>query len=129
MRFRYSVRHKLGTIFHELSHRFLLEYKFSYGEVVTNDHELIDLFLYDVIKDCFGKAAADERIRYELTFPQKEIVNSWNKILSKTFKERQKLLKDIIYVNNSLKKEISNRKKNSITSLIKSKNPFHQDPI
>jgi len=103
--FRSSVRHKLGTVLHELSHRFLLEYHFEYGGIVLNDHELIDLFLYDVIKDCFGKFAADERLNYELTFPEIEITSSWKKIMCKSFIERQRLLKKIINSSNEFKKD------------------------
>lgn len=58
--FRFSVRHKLGTIFHELAHRFLIEYQFQYANVLENDHELIDLFLYDVIQKSFGESTARE---------------------------------------------------------------------
>jgi hypothetical protein len=96
MLFRYSVRHKLGTILHELSHRLLLEYSFEYDGIVSNDHELIDLFLYDVIEESFGKSAADERMNYELTFLEVEIVSSWKKIMCNSFVERQRLLKKII---------------------------------
>jgi hypothetical protein len=74
----------------------LLEYSFEYDGIVSNDHELIDLFLYDVIEESFGKSAADERMNYELTFLEVEIVSSWKKIMCNSFVERQRLLKKII---------------------------------
>lgn len=96
MLFRFSVRHKLGTILHELSHRFLLEYNFQYNGIVDNDHELIDLFLYDVIEEAFGKSAAEERVKYELTFPEEEIPEAWNKILNLPKQQRKSLWTSII---------------------------------
>ena len=95
MLFRYSVRHKLGTIMHELSHRLLLEYRFNYRGTVDNDHELIDLFLHDVIKEAFGEAAADERMNYEMTFPETEIPCAWKKIMKYSVKDRYSLLEKI----------------------------------
>lgn len=96
MLFRFSVRHKLGTIMHELSHRFLLEYQFNYNGILDNDHEVIDLFLPEVIEICFGKAASEERINYECTFPEVEIPNAWNKMLKYSFETRQQIWKKIL---------------------------------
>lgn len=96
MLFRFSVRHKLGTIFHELAHRFLLEYQFQYVGILENDHELIDLFLYDVIQDSFGESAAQERVNYECTFPELEIPNAWNKVLEYSKSKRQELMKAVL---------------------------------
>ena len=100
MQFRFSVRHKLGTLFHELSHRLLLEHNLEYFGIVENDHEFIDLFLFDVVKLAFGEAAAYERMNYELTFPEEEIPNAWKKIMMYNYEERQKLMKQIIHSNN-----------------------------
>lgn len=88
MLFRNSVRHKIGTFFHELSHRLLLEYPFNYEGILENDHELIDLFLFDVIKEAFGIDAANERVNYELTFPETEITFAWKKMLKYSELER-----------------------------------------
>lgn len=96
MKFRANVRFKLGTLFHELSHRLLIEYKFKYDNYLQNDHEFIDLFFYDVMVAAFGKALANERVTYERTFPEKEIVYAWDKILKLSLSERQSLLKKII---------------------------------
>ncbi len=96
MLFRFSVRHKLGTIIHELSHRFLIEYQFQYANVLENDHELIDLFLYDVIQESFGESAARERVAYECTFPELEIPNAWNKILKHSKSKRRELWNTVL---------------------------------
>ena len=96
MLFRFSVRHKLGTIFHELAHRLLLEYQFQYGGILENNHELIDLFLYDVIQESFGESAARERVNYECTFPGLEIPDAWNKILEHSRSKRQELWKAVL---------------------------------
>lgn len=96
MLFRFSVRHKSGTIFHELAHRFLLEYQFQYAGILENDHELIDLFLYDVIQESFGENAARARVTYECTFPELEIPNAWNKILKHSKSKRQELWKAVL---------------------------------
>lgn len=99
MLFRYSVRHKLGTILHELAHRLLLEYNFKYHHILQNDHELIDLFLYEVIQDCFGTYAAEERLKYECTFPELEIPTAWNKMLKYPIEKRQKIWNSILKIN------------------------------
>lgn len=96
MLFRFSVRHKIGTLFHELSHRLLLEYHFLYKGVVENDHELIDLFLFDVIEEAFGVDAACERMAYEITFPELEISQAWKAIMCYSQQERHKLWCDIL---------------------------------
>lgn len=96
MLFRFSVRHKLGTILHELAHRFLLEYQFQYTGIVENDHELIDLFLYDIIQEAFGEGAAKERLNYELTFPETEIPQAWDKIMKYSKLKRQELWKSVV---------------------------------
>lgn len=103
MLFRFSVRHKMGTLFHELSHRLLLEYHFLYNGVVENDHELIDLFLFDVIKEAFGVDAAYERMAYEITFPELEIPQAWKSIMYYSQQERHKLWCDVL-AQNSLSK-------------------------
>lgn len=96
MLFRFSVRHKLGTILHELAHRFLLEYQFQYIGIVENDHEIIDLFLYDIIQEAFGEDAANERLNYELTFPETEIPQAWEKIIKYAKPKRQELWKSVV---------------------------------
>lgn len=100
MHFRYNNRSKLGTFLHELSHRIVMEYslleiaqkKYNIVEI----HQLIDLFLYDVIEDLYGKDAADLRVKYESNFEEKIYSNSWNYALSFTFEKRQEMLKNIV---------------------------------
>ena len=100
MNFRYNNRCKLGTILHELSHRIVMEYSlFEKAKKVYNledIHELIDLFLYDVIVELYGKEAADLRVEYESNFEDLIYKNSWNKALSFSYEERQSMLKRIV---------------------------------
>jgi hypothetical protein len=99
MLFRFSVRHKLGTIFHELSHRIMLNYKIDYSKFLKNDHEFIDLFLYDIMKDIVGDVAAQFRVDYELTFPEEEIPNAWRFISTMSERKRKNLLNQILKSN------------------------------
>ena len=100
MIFRCNNRCKIGTFLHELSHRFIIEYDLENvaRKVMEFDdiHEVIDLFLYDVIVDLYGKDAADMRVEYESNFDEEEYRLSWEKTLKLSFEERQELLKRII---------------------------------
>lgn len=100
MHFRHNNRCKIGTFLHELSHRFITEYDLENvsKRVMEFDdiHEIIDLFLYDVIVDLYGRDAADMRVEYESSFEEPEYCNSWKKTLKLSFEERQDLLKKII---------------------------------
>ena len=100
MNFRYNNRCKLGTILHELSHRIIMEYSlFEKAKKIYNledIHELIDLFLYDVITELYGKEAADLRVEYESNFEDLIYKNSWDKALSFSYEERQSMLKKIV---------------------------------
>lgn len=100
MIFRYNNRCKCGTFYHELSHRILIEYnlferlkeKFN----LNDEHQIIDLFLYDAIEDTYGKEAALYRVEYEKTFPEIEFKESWEFALSMNRESRKKLLKEMI---------------------------------
>ena len=100
MNFRYNNRCKLGTFLHELSHRIVMEYSLyerAKKLYELNDiHELIDLFLYDIIVELYGEEAANLRVEYESNFEDVIYKNSWHKALSFTFKERQLMLKEIV---------------------------------
>lgn len=100
MNFRYNNRCKLGTFLHELSHRIIMEYSlFEKAKKIydMNDiHELIDLFLYDIIVELYGKAAADLRVEYESNFENQLYKDSWNKALAFKYEERQSMLRRII---------------------------------
>ena len=108
MNFRYNNRCKLGTILHELSHRIVMEYSlFEKAKKIYNledIHELIDLFLYDVIVELYGKEAANLRVEYESNFEDLIYKNSWDKALSFSYEDRQIMLKKIV-------KECLNEKK------------------
>lgn len=100
MNFRYNNRCKIGTYLHELSHRIIMEYSLfdiARSKYNINDiHELIDLFLYDVIEDLYGKDAAKLRVEYESNFEDEIYSKSWDYALSFKFDERQNMLKNIV---------------------------------
>lgn len=99
MNFRYNNRSKIGTFLHELSHRIVMEYKLmeiakkKFG--IEEVHELIDLFLYDIIELLYGSESAKLRVEYESNFEDEIYKKSWLKALSFTFEERQNILKKI----------------------------------
>jgi hypothetical protein len=100
MLFRYNIRNKLGTILHELSHRLIMEHaifekskkKFNF----TDEHQIIDLFLFDVMEDMFGKKAALFRVEYEKGFFDPKYSRCWNEAINLTKKERFIKLSKII---------------------------------
>lgn len=100
MVFRYNNRCKIGTFFHELSHRIIMEYDLfrKIKEIfnLKDEHQLIDLFLYDAIKNLYGKDAALLRVEYEKDFPEKEFGESWEYAFSKDQNERKILLEEMI---------------------------------
>ena len=99
MNFRYNNRCKIGTFLHELSHRIVLEYNmfeisqklFDFKEI----HELIDLFLYDVIVELYGEESAKLRVEYESDFAELEYRTAWQKTLKLNYNQRQNMLKQI----------------------------------
>lgn len=103
MHFRYNNRCKIGTFLHELSHRIVMEHKlFTKARKIydiSDIHEVIDLFLYDVIVDLYGKEAADLRVDYESNFEEEIYKKSWESVLLLSYEERQNKLKKIIKVN------------------------------
>lgn len=100
MNFRYNNRCKIGTYLHELSHRIVIEYslldiaKSKYN--IDDVHKLIDLFLYDVIEDLYGKESAELRVQYESNFEEDIYSKSWEYALAFTFNKRQEMLKNIV---------------------------------
>jgi len=100
MNFRYNNRCKIGTYLHELSHRIVTEYslldiaqkKYNIDDI----HQLIDLFLYDVIEDLYGKESAELRVEYESNFDDDVYSKSWEYALAFNFDERQEMLKNIV---------------------------------
>ncbi len=103
MHFRYNNRCKIGTYLHELSHRIIMEHDLLNKAKKIYDihdiHEVVDLFLYDVIEELYGKETADMRVEYESGFEEEVYKTSWVDALNLTFEERQNKLKEIIKVD------------------------------
>lgn len=102
MVFRYNNRCKCGTFYHELSHRIITEYdmfeKLKNQFNLKEEHQIIDLFLYDAIEEAYGTEAALFRVEYEKTFPEPEFKESWDFALSLSREERKRMLKEMIEV-------------------------------
>ena len=102
MHFRYNNRCKIGTFLHELSHRIIMEHnlleKAKKIYDISDIHEVVDLFLYDVIEDLYGKETANLRVEYESNFEESVYKDSWVSALNLTYKERQSRLKKITKV-------------------------------
>lgn len=99
MLFRHNVRDKLGTLVHELGHRLIMEHdyyeKAKKNLKLKNEHQLLNLFLYDVMERVFGKEAALYRVEYERSFPDGIYNKCWKWALEIPKKERQKILKKL----------------------------------
>lgn len=108
MLFRYNVRDKLGTLFHELGHRLIMENDyFEKSKIILdikNDHQLLDLFLYDVINAVFGRSAADARVLYEKSFPERQCRESWDWAFTMSKSQRQDLLIKLASLNDPVAK-------------------------
>ena len=102
MVFRYNNRCKCGTFYHELSHRIITEYdmfeKLKEKFNLKDEHQIIDLFLYDAIEETYGAEAALFRVEYEKTFPESEFKESWDYALSMNKEERKNILKEMVNV-------------------------------
>jgi hypothetical protein len=91
-----DYNHKIATLTHELGHRLL----FAHGVKKTGlgIHQILDLILYDLWFDLYGKKFADEQVRRESerknpVAPYKEC---WEWVLEKTREERNKFFLKII---------------------------------
>ena len=102
MVFRYNNRCQCGTFYHELSHRIITEYdmfeKLKEKFNLKDEHQIIDLFLYDAIEETYGAEAALFRVEYEKTFPESEFKESWDYALSMNKEERKNILKEMVNV-------------------------------
>jgi len=103
MHFRYNNRCKIGTYLHELSHRIIMEHdllnKAKQIYDIKDIHEVVDLFLYDVIEELYGTKTANLRVEYESNFEEEVYKNSWINALNISFEERQAKLQEIIKVD------------------------------
>ncbi len=98
-----SFENKKGTLVHELCHRLIvgnnLKFDFSYDDPNWNleVHKQVDLILYDIWMELYGKEFAEKEIEYEIsiwdgkgTSPYKL---AWDFVLSMTREERAKEFK------------------------------------
>ncbi len=96
LRHNYTPKDKKGTLIHELGHRIML---INIPPIRGYDnHQLLDLFLYDVWEELYGKEFADEMVEIEGSRKGAKIdyINTWKWALSMTREERQAILKEVI---------------------------------
>lgn len=94
---------KAATLTHELCHRLLAgneiwpRVKRGHPNHRLEQHKLLDLILYDILIDLFGKKKSDEEIRYEISLWNQEEISpykiAWDWALAMTREERQKEFK------------------------------------
>lgn len=89
---------KKATLIHELGHRIML---INMRSLPTgyDPHQLLDLFLYDVWVELYGREFAKYQIEKESEESRKKIYDfekTWKWALSMSKKERAKLLKRLI---------------------------------
>lgn len=97
---RYNNRLKMGVLAHELIHRLMSQWGlFSKNKEhlgLTDNHQVLDLILYRLMNDLFGKEAALELVRSESSGKDPIYKDCWNKTMALTEAEREDLLKNIL---------------------------------
>ncbi len=94
---------KTTTLAHELCHRLLIgngvkpKTNWDDSNHRLELHKLLDLILYDILVDVFGKGIADKEIEYEISLWTGKDISpykiAWDWALSMTREERQKEFK------------------------------------
>ena len=90
---------KKAHLVHELGHRILsgvIERKWKDS---LESHKVLDLLLYDVFEDLYGKDFADTQVKYDKSkdFQPEVYITAWDWALQfKTREERQKKFKEIL---------------------------------
>jgi hypothetical protein len=84
LRASYSPAYKKATLVHELGHRLA----FTLPRAGLDDHRLLDLFLYDVWTDLYGRDFADRKVSIERRIgPGYD--SAWTWALAMTREQRQ----------------------------------------
>ena len=101
---------KRGALTHELCHRLIvgnnLKFDFKYEDENWNQevHKQVDLILYDIWVDLYGKEFADDQVEAEGNLLKQEGISpfkvAWNWALSLTKEERAKEFKSLINESN-----------------------------
>ena len=87
----YTGRYATGTLIHELGHCLVAHVPRTAG---LDDHRLLDLFLYDVWTDLYGRDFADAMVRLERRIPTGyDYDAAWTWALAMTREERQARLR------------------------------------
>ena len=93
LRSNYSYDQKLAVIVHELTHRLLIDNNFWFpDEKKFNEecHKTIDLILFDIWIDLFGKELAEKSKEIEINYGDPIYKRAWDWALSFTKEERIK---------------------------------------
>lgn len=98
MRLRASYRKgKLPTLIHEYGHRYL----YFNGVDTTEDldqHQILDLVLYDIWSELFGEEFAKEGVKAEIGIqnPKADYKTAWDFALAMSKKERREFFRKIV---------------------------------
>jgi hypothetical protein len=83
---------KRGTLVHELIHRLLVDYDFWFQDnenITETIHKIIDLILFDIWTDLFGKDKAKENMNHEISYGCLDYKNTWEWALSFSREDRK----------------------------------------
>jgi hypothetical protein len=88
-----------SSLIQELGHRFLYQIK---DKENYSTHQILDLMLYDVWNDVYGKELADKYLQRECQFdsPDANYTKDWELAISLGSEGRRKVLDELIRKNN-----------------------------
>ena len=100
LRASYNSDIKLGTLIHELGHRLLYGNGIFEGAGGLDDEQLLDLFLYDVWVDLYGKNFAQRNVDTESARKgYYDYESAWKWVLAMTKDERKRKLEEIVSIS------------------------------
>ncbi len=95
-----SIKHKKGTLVHELCHRLVvgnhikLKAEKTYNSWNMAIHKHIDLILYDILVELYGESFAKEEIKYEISLWNQKGVSpykiAWDTVLKMAKEQRRR---------------------------------------
>lgn len=103
LRYSYNLGHKKASLVHELLHRHLSGNRIS--TLGRDSHYVLDLVLYDIWIEIYGKELADKAVEIESNYkgPLADYKDAWAEALSLSKEERQQkfeLIKNLNSENN-----------------------------
>ena len=93
-----SKERRLSILIHELGHRIISANirRRKIKSISMDAHKLLDLILYDIWVELYGKKFADNAIEWEKRIPRAEYKEAWEWALSFNKEERAKRFKEAL---------------------------------